>query len=580
MTLVHYNPNTDTCSPANIGLKVHRVEGETDTVLAWADMSTYGLTLQQSTNGGNWGNVAQGDFNAYYYGTVQAATWAINGYEIRNFQLIDSTTSAVYATAAIGVASDGEDGTNGTNGQDGEDGEDGAPGATGRMFRFRGKYVSGTEYIANDSFVDVVFFDDGYHSETGKYGQYFYINYGSASTNKSGSTYYAPANADRLGNSYDYTSGIWVAAADFGLIITDGIFADFAKLGSAIMSGDYMFSMNGYVNGVAKNNGAMMGTTPAYTRFMGDPTKLGGTFTRSYITDSPYSGSKDTLAAKVVQKGVTISVTVTGKATTGTLYVEILDSSGSRLKYMSFGSTEQTQTISYESPADGTYYIKAYCDAGNRTASLSGTYSFSGYFEPNWWVDLKTGKMVAAKGNFVVDANGDVHVKSGDVDVKGTIRATSFFRNMNFGDNSKVWKHVWSDGTEDITATYYSSGDDAWDSSLGVYLVSQTYYGNADTDIFYVNNEDVFIPNPDNWEGKQVEIYNAGASSNGSMRVKSNNNTRSTLMRWPLMAAFSGDLSCGDASYIRMVCRRDNGYNYWYIIEYRKYDGTLYLPNV
>ena len=281
-----------------------------------------------------------------------------------------------------------------------------------------------------------------------------------------------------------------------------------------------------------------------------------------------------------MQKGVTISVTVTGKATTGTLYVEILDSSGSRLKYMSFGSTEQTQTISYESPADGTYYIKAYCDAGNRTASLSGTYSFSGYFEPNWWVDLKTGKMVAAKGNFVVDANGDVHVKSGDVDVKGTIRATSFFRNMNFGDNSKVWKHVWSDGTEDITATYYSSGDDAWDSSLGVYLVSQTYYGNADTDIFYVNNEDVFIPNPDNWEGKQVEIYNAGASSNGSMRVKSNNNTRSTLMRWPLMAAFSGDLSCGDASYIRMVCRRDNGYNYWYIIEYRKYDGTLYLPNV
>lgn len=424
-SLVHYNPNTDTCSPANIGLKVHRVEGETDTVLTWADMSTYGLTLQQSTNGGNWGNVAQGDFNAYYYGTVQAATWAINGYEIRNFKLIDSTTSAVYATAAIGVASDGEDGTNGTNGQDGEDGEDGAPGATGRMFRFRGKYVSGTEYIANDSFVDVVFFDDGYHSETGKYGQYFYINYGSASTNKSGITYYAPANADRLGNSYDYTSGIWVAAADFGLIITDGIFADFAKLGSAIMSGDYMFSMNGYVNGVAKNNGAMMGTpaTPAYTRFMGDPTKLGGTFTRSYITDSPYSGSKDTLAAKVVQKGVTISVTVTGKATTGTLYVEILDSSGSRLKYMSFGSTEQTQTISYESPADGTYYVKAYCDAGNRTASLSGTYSFSGYFEPNWWVDLKTGKMSAAKGNFVVDANGDV-------DVKGTVKATNLFRTL------------------------------------------------------------------------------------------------------------------------------------------------------
>ena len=513
-SLVHYNPNTDTCSPANIGLKVHRVEGETDTVLAWADMSTYGLTLQQSTNGGNWGNVAEGDFKAYYNGTVQAATWAIDGYEIRNFQLIDSTTSAVYATAAIGVASDGEDGSNGTNGQDGEDGEDGAPGATGRMFRFRGKYVSGTEYIANDSFVDVVFFDDGYHSETGKYGQYFYINYGSASTNKSGSTYYAPANADRLGNSYNYTSGIWVAAADFGLIITDGIFADFAKLGSAIMSGDYMFSMNGYVNGVAKNNGAMMGTTPAYTRFMGDPTKLGGTFTRTYSGGSPVSGDKDTLAAKVVQKGVTISVTVTGKTTSGTLYIEILNSSGSRLTYTSFGTTEQTQTISYEAPADGTYYVKAYCDAGNRSASFSGTYSFSGYFEPNWWVDLKSGKMSAAKGNFVVDPNGDVYV-NGNGDFSGTIRATNLFHNVCMFAEGGIYSNDWyyvDQVTEAVQENCPGAqvGDYVQAISAWTGLLHCTY----DADIIrmvpkstnWSTTTGVLLPDPADFKGKIVEV--------------------------------------------------------------------------
>jgi hypothetical protein len=59
-----------------------------------------------------------------------------------------------------------------------------------------------------------------------------------------------------------------------------------------------------------------------------------------------------------------------------------------------------------------------------------GSYSFSGVFEPNWWVDLLTGKMSAARGNFVVDSNGDVHVKSGDVDVRGTIRATNFFHSV------------------------------------------------------------------------------------------------------------------------------------------------------
>ena len=371
----HRDPTTDSITPSVLKVIVHRVEGGTDTALTWAALNTtYGLTLQFNDNNGmGWSNINSSQYAELAGNGTDADSWLT---DITTEEWRVTKNGDVLATAGISVIENGE------------------AGDTGPMFYLAGVYDDLTEYTRTKDLCPVVFYD----------GSYYYLKKNSQGNLPSNTTY-------------------WGLASRFKMIMTEALFADFAKFG-------YMFSMNGYVNGVAKNNGAMMGTTPAYTRFMGDPTKLGGTFTRSYITDSPYSGSKDTLAAKVVQKGVTISVTVTGKATTGTLYVEILDSSGSRLKYMSFGSTEQTQTISYESPADGTYYIKAYCDAGNRTASLSGTYSFSGYFEPNWWVDLKTGKMVAAKGNFVVDANGDVHVKSGDVDVKGTVKATNLFRTL------------------------------------------------------------------------------------------------------------------------------------------------------
>lgn len=440
-----------------------------------------------------------------------------------------------------------------------------AAGEDGPMFYMMGTFSRNTEYSRTTAHVPLVFFDDGEYHEGRGYGNYYYLS-PEVQTNVSGNTHYAPAASDRQGNSYNYQSSIWIKAENFGVVITQGLFADFAKMGSAIMSGDYMFSQNGKIGSTVYNDGDTYNSVPAYTYFRGDPDgkfnvgKLNGSTSTS--ASSQYPNVLNTLS---LSKGQTLTVVLNVTSQSGTATIGVRTVGGSSFissQSWSQGTTaEKTITVTASSVMEVEVVLST---SGQETSVIgSGYYYFSPVFVPNWWVDLKTGKMSAI-----------------NVDVQGTIRATSFYRNMNFGDNSKVWKHVWSDGTEDITETYYSSGDDAWDSSEGVYLLSQTYYGNADTDIFYVNDEDVFIPNPDNWEGKQVEIYNAGAASNGTMKVKSNHNTRSALMRWPLQSAFSGDLSCGDASYIRMVCRRDNGYNYWYIIEYRKYDGTLYLPNV
>jgi hypothetical protein len=127
-------------------------------------------------------------------------------------------------------------------------------------------------------------------------------------------------------------TGPWRLCNDFGVVITQGLFAEFAKMGKGIFSGDYFFSMNGRIftsatNSIEKTAGATYTyndvTKPAYTWFKGDP-------------------------------------------------------------------SEQT------------------------------TYP---YFEPNWWVDLLTGKMSAARGNFVVDDSGNVHLDNAYV--RGEVHATS-----------------------------------------------------------------------------------------------------------------------------------------------------------
>ena len=125
------------------------------------------------------------------------------------------------------------------------DGRRGVVGATGKMFYSMGVYDSTVIYSKTELSIPLIFFDNGATSpSSGERGAYFYL---SADTNVESSTHYAPAASDAQGNTYPYKSGIWTEASDFGLVITQGIFAEFAKLGKAIMSGDYMFSMNGRI---------------------------------------------------------------------------------------------------------------------------------------------------------------------------------------------------------------------------------------------------------------------------------------------------------------------------------------------
>ena len=66
----------------------------------------------------------------------------------------------------------------------------------------------------------------------------------------------------------DWTKAPWqVMWDDYKYLISEAIFADFAKLGSFIVSGDWLISTNGTINGTAYVNGASYNGAPAYTWF-------------------------------------------------------------------------------------------------------------------------------------------------------------------------------------------------------------------------------------------------------------------------------------------------------------------------
>jgi hypothetical protein len=92
----------------------------------------------------------------------------------------------------------------------------------------------------------MVFYDDGEWNEAlGCNGSYYYLN--PEYTDAQGSTNNIPGDKNSVFG--DNNDKIWIKTNNFGVVMTQGIFAEFAKFGSAIMSGDYMFSTKGKFGG-------------------------------------------------------------------------------------------------------------------------------------------------------------------------------------------------------------------------------------------------------------------------------------------------------------------------------------------
>ena len=186
----------------------------------------------------------------------------------------------------------------------------------------------------------------------------------------------------------------------------------------------------------------------------------------------------------------------------------------------------------------------------------------------------------------------------GNAEFAGVVRATTFYRSLEIGTSiNAVWKYTFSDGSYELTAYKEWDIGETWDVVDGVsrVIVKIEYWGNRGTDIFYARTEGqvVSIPDPEESEGRTIEIYN---SSGGSIVVHASNakactttidgwgGSRSGLFIFASSVnAFAGDLT-GSMGYLRLHAgwRTESGSSvpmlYWNILEYRNTDGTLYTP--
>lgn len=192
---------------------------------------------QYRINGGSWTNCSNiltgsGINTIMDYGVPGSAVSTItSGIAFRLLYGTSSSYSVVHQIAPLQVIK---------NGQTGQRGK------TGRYYYYDGYFNSAKDYTATDNQAPYVAFDwedtvtvNGVDTKVTKTSYYMLI----AETNKPSGTYIAPRTTA--------ATGVWeLMETSFKWLIAEAIFINFAKLGAAIFSGDWMISQHGTINGV------------------------------------------------------------------------------------------------------------------------------------------------------------------------------------------------------------------------------------------------------------------------------------------------------------------------------------------
>ena len=220
--------------------------------------------VQYRINGGSWIDCS----NLYVWnGIYMQMAYGVPGSEVSTitsgiaFRLCYGTSasySIVHEMADIQVVRDGQTGERGK---------------TGRYYYYDGYFDSAKEYTATDNQAPYVAFDwedtvsvNKVDTKVTKTSYYMLI----AETNKPSGTYIAPRT--------DEATGVWeLMETSFKWLIAEAIFINFAKLGSAIFSGDWMISQHGTINGEPSTD---------YTKFdANDPEGNNAGFRPNYAVD-------------------------------------------------------------------------------------------------------------------------------------------------------------------------------------------------------------------------------------------------------------------------------------------------------
>lgn len=199
----------------------------------------------------------------------------------------------------------------------------------------------------------------------------------------------------------------------YNLVRAKYLFSDFAKLGSGVVSGDWLYSANGTIDGSNYNNGANYGSTgkPGYMFFDKDAPL--GSRNLNIAAEGFVNTSYETKGSAFSLSGGNRIIKVTGNVTGGTMTVTVYkggSATGVEVTFAGYGS----QYIVLTNVSAGTnFYIKAKVSTGAATGTIVSCVAIS--FAPKFAVDLLTGKSY----------QNDAYIKGEIVATSGTINSVT-----------------------------------------------------------------------------------------------------------------------------------------------------------
>ena len=235
------------------------------------------------------------------------------------------------------------------------------------------------------------------------------------------------------GSTADTNNGYWELTTKVGIVAANILFGDHGYFGSAIISGDWMISTNGTIDGVAYNNRATYNGVLAYSLFnpnnpLGKPITLydwtgtktiaSGTTTSSFTTVSLVAGK-------------TYFVRAAGKTSNanGVVYVRLRNTStgATYSPIMINGSSDVLRSGYINCTVTGSYYLEMY-HTDSYTGTVNSCFMSEKNFAPNYCLDLLTGKTY----------QGDIYVRGG-VRSPFTFLGVNGTFNNDFSDNVAVY---------------------------------------------------------------------------------------------------------------------------------------------
>ena len=308
-------------------------------------------------------------------------------------------------------------------------------GELGKIIQPMGYWKDNKEYNSNSTITPLVYYN----------GKYYYLdpNCSSIIPESNPTDYYEPGNTEQPNNP-------WVEAEEYGVIITEGIFSDFAKFGSAVMSGNYMFSECGtyYNHNVVDPNSSDGERSLSYSSNIdSEGVHYNDLYTDKIVTEELYNywsnhdANNELLLGTITRpKNKTLSGYIyTPKKQGIEKWIKITETNAINAEWDTAKNSSSSGYYVYNfiiEPEQNEQTDKVCTFKIKRPNSLDSEdeelvsydiiyleYNITPRFIPNWCTDLKTGKMIASGGNFICNPDGSIEAAKGNfrIDSDGNV---------------------------------------------------------------------------------------------------------------------------------------------------------------